>query len=395
MALVGACVALAWADDSPVAAQAGGVTAGDPGLAAWFLACAAAALVLYAAALLILRARPAAPWRLVAVVAVAVQAVALASPLLLSTDAWTYWSYGRIAAVHDGNPYRDAPAAYPADPSARWVGSDWRDATSVYGPAFTLASEPVARIAGSSPDAAAWTFKALAALAVLAAALLAARLSRRPAFACAFVGWNPLLAIHFGGGGHNDAWMAALVVGALAAAASGRRRLEGVAWALAAGVKWIPLVLVPLRALQVRATLGRGRGAVVAFAATAAVLAGAATVRYGTAWIEAAAPIARTATRETRFAVPQRLEQLGLPEWLAVGAPAGGFVLAYVLLARRALRGRARLGLAAALLLLATPYLAPWYVAWAAPLAAAEDDGDAQLLALGLSAYLLPQTVPI
>ena len=57
-------------------------------------------------------------------------------------------------------------------------------------------------------------------------------------------------------------------------------------------------------------------------------------------------------------------------------------------------RGRARLGLAAGSLLLATPYLAPWYLVWAAPLAAAEDDGRAQLLVLALSAYLLPQTIP-
>ena len=393
LGLVAACVALAWADDSPVAAQAGGATTGNRTLVAWFLACAVAALVAYAAGLALLRSRPAARWAAVALVALAVQASTVAAPLLLSTDAWTYWSYGRIASVHDGNPYRDSPSDVRDDPSFRWVGEDWRGATSVYGPAFTLASEPLARAAGTSHDRAAWAFKTLGAAAVLAAALLAARLSRRPAFACAFVGWNPLLAVHFGGGGHNDAWMAALVVGALAAGVAGRRRLEGAAWALAAAVKWIPLVLLPLRALEARA-LRRGLG-VAGFAVAAAVVAALATARYGTAWLEAAAPIARTAARETRFAVPQRLEQLGLPEWLALGVPAAAFVVAYLALARRALRGRAQLGLAAGLLLLATPYLAPWYVVWTAPLAAAEDDGHAQLLALGLSAYLLPQTVPI
>jgi hypothetical protein len=35
-----------------------------------------------------------------------------------------------------------------------------------------------------------------------------------------------------------------------------------------------------------------------------------------------------------------------------------------------------------------------WYVVWAVPLAAAEDDRPAQLIALGLCAYLLPQTIP-
>jgi hypothetical protein len=45
--------------------------------------------------------------------------------------------------------------------------------------------------------------------------------------------------------------------------------------------------------------------------------------------------------------------------------------------------------------LLATPYLAPWYLIWMVPLAAAEDDRAAQALALLLTAYLLRQTVPV
>jgi hypothetical protein len=390
--LLAGCVALAWPDDSPVAAQAGGATEGRGELAWWFLVLGAAALAVYVAALVLLRARPAAAWLPVAAVAVAVQASTLAAPLLLSTDAWTYWSYGRIAAVHDANPYHEAPESLPDDPATRWVGADWRDATSVYGPAFTLASEPLAAAAGRSSNAAAWIYKALAALTVLGAAVLAALLSRRPAFACAFVGWSPVLALHFGGGGHNDAWMAILLVGALVLGAVGRERLEGVGWALAAAVKWIPLVLLPLRLLAARR--GPRLHVLGGFVMAAVVVAAAATVRYGTGWMEAAAPIARTAARETSYAVPHRLEQLGLPHAAALALPAIGFLVVYVALLRRARLGRARLGLAAGSLLLATPYLAPWYLVWAAPLAAAEDDGGAQLLVLALSAYLLPQTIP-
>ena len=62
---------------------------------------------------------------------------------------------------------------------------------------------------------------------------------------------------------------------------------------------------------------------------------------------------------------------------------------------REAARGRARLGLATALLLLALPYLAVWYVAWTVPLAAADDDRAAQLVGLALCAYLLRQTIPL
>src|SRR5262249_14851005 len=154
-----------------------------------------------------------------------------------------------ISAVHGKNPYRQTPADFPGDPAYPWVGSGWRQTSSVYGPAFTLASEPVALAAGSSADAAAWIYKSLGAAAVLAACALAGRLASHRAFAVAFVGWNPLLALQFAGGGHNDAWIAALVLAALAFAVAGRRQAAGVAWAAAALVKWVPLVLLPLRAL--------------------------------------------------------------------------------------------------------------------------------------------------
>jgi hypothetical protein len=51
--------------------------------------------------------------------------------------------------------------------------------------------------------------------------------------------------------------------------------------------------------------------------------------------------------------------------------------------------------LAACALLLAAPYLVVWYVVWALPLAAAEDDEPAALLSLALCAYLLRQTIPL
>jgi hypothetical protein len=329
----------------------------------------------------------------VGAIACAVQLAPLASPLLLSTDAWTYWDYGRIAAVHGGNPYDEAPSRFPRDPAFAHVGSDWRHATTVYGPAFTLASEPVARVAGSSADAAAWIYKTLAGAAMLAAAFLAARQSQRRVLALAFVGWNPVLAVHFGGGGHNDAWIALLVVGALAASAAGRRRLAGVCWALAALVKWVPLLLLPLRALEARAL--RRRVDHLAFAVTAVVVGALATWRYGWSWLDTFRVLARNANRETRFALPHRAEQLGIPSAAAIAVSAIAFVAAYAWLLRDAARGHARLALTMVAALVATPYLAPWYLAWAVPLAAAEDDEAAAAATLVLGAYLLRQTIPL
>jgi hypothetical protein len=348
--------------------------------------------VAYGAGVLALRRR-AARLATVGAIAAAVQLVPLAAPLLLSTDVWAYWDYGRIATVHDANPYRNVPAEFPDDPAFPYVGAEWRDDSTVYGPAFTLASEPLASAAGSSADAAAWIYKSLAAAAILIATACAGFLARRKALAVAFAGWNPLLAIHLAGGGHNDAWVAALVLGAMALAAAGRVRLAGAAWALSLLVKWVTVLLLPLRGLEARATGRRVDHA--GFAVTVVLVAAVATAAYGLGWLEAFGPLARNAGNETRYAIPHRLEQLGVPRAIAVGLPLLAFAAAYVWLLKEAARGRARLGLAMGLLLVAVPYLTPWYLAWVVPLAAADEDPPAQLLGFGLSAYLLPQTIPI
>ena len=62
---------------------------------------------------------------------------------------------------------------------------------------------------------------------------------------------------------------------------------------------------------------------------------------------------------------------------LALGLAVAAFVAGFAWLVREAGRGRARLGLAACLVLVTTPYLAVWYLAWAVPLAAAEEDAVA------------------
>ena len=137
------------------------------------------------------------------------------------------------------------------------------------------------------------------------------RLARRrgsppPArFALAFVGWNPLLAIHFAGGGHNDAWMAALVLGALAFAAAGGDGLAAaVSWALAFLVKWIPLVFLPLRALEARAT-GRAVSHLALRRGGRAVAGARRRWRYGLDWLRAFGPLAGTPAAETSYALPQ------------------------------------------------------------------------------------------
>jgi hypothetical protein len=364
-----------WTDGSPVVPVDGDLPPGHRAWAVAFLVALAVAFAAYVCGLWALRRTPV--MRTVLVLAVAIQLAPLATPLLLSTDVYAYWAYAKV-----DNPYRETPS--DAGDAARYVGRDLRDRTSVYGPAFSLAAEPTAAV--DTNDVIAWMYKTVGALSVLAIVALTARRSRQPAFAAAFVGWNPVLAVHFAGGGHNDALMMALVAVALALGDRGRPQLAGAAWSIAVLVKWVPLLLLPLRALEARAT-GR-RVAHLGFAVTTAAVLIAATIAYGLEWVHFITPLAHNAERTTAYAFPHRL---GVPwEVFAVA-----YAVAYVWLLREALRGRARLGLALGLFLVAIPYLIVWYVVWTVPLAAGEDDRAGRLLALALCAYLLPQTIPV
>jgi hypothetical protein len=384
---IGVVVALAGAvaaasAGSPV--RAGGIERTDT-WAALFLVLLVLAFGLYLNALLALRSgrgRAA----LVCAVAAAIQLTPLAGPLLVSRDAYSYWAYGRIAGRHHQNPFTVAPARFPHDPATRAVAPGWRRQTSVYGPVFTFASAGVGDVAKHSAEVASLLFRVAAAIAAIGATVIAASIARRKAYAAAFVGWNPLVAINFAGGGHNDAWMIVLMLVALALVARKRDAAGGAVWILAAAMKAPALAMLLLQLLRSR------RGLWIGAALAAVAVAVLATTAFGTAWMTS---IWQLGQRESRYGVPARLEQLGLSESatrvLAYAGLAGGGLW----LAREALRGRPRLALGASLLLLTSPWLLPWYSTWPVALAAAEEDAMAQVVALGLAAYLLPARIPL
>ncbi len=387
------CIAVAAAhpEASPLSPDHAG---GDSSWSWLYLGAMSVALALYIVGTLALARRAAA---LVAVVglAVVIQLAPLAGPVLLSTDVYTYWDYGRIGAIHDANPYVVPPSAFPGDPAYPVMGADWRDTTTVYGPEFTLVSEGLALVSGDSPATTAWIYRGIAAASMLALVGLAAFIARRRALAAAFVGWNPLLAIHFAGGGHNDALMMALVLGALALAVAGRLRLAGTAWVGAIAIKWTPLVFLVLRAVEARATRRPVRH--LGFAVTAVALAAVAFWLYGWNWVGAITPLARNFEKQAVYSIPHRVSALlGVSEHAVAIVFAILFAIAYGWLVWTAWRkGRARLALSAGLLLVASPWLVPWYAVWPVSLAAVEDDWVAKALALALSAYLLRDAVPL
>src|SRR5580765_462517 len=172
LAGVGVCIFSAWPADSPLVPRNGGLLEGDTTWAWIYLAGEIFAFAAYVVGLLLLR-RNGVRLAAVATLAAAIQLAPLGAPLLISSDAWTYWDYARIAVVHDANPYTDTPSQFPNDPAYPYIGGAWHGSTSVYGPLFTLGSEPVAVAAGSSANRAAWLFKSLAALAILGTVALA------------------------------------------------------------------------------------------------------------------------------------------------------------------------------------------------------------------------------
>jgi hypothetical protein len=329
----------------------------------------------------------------VLLLAFAIQLTPLFAPLLVSTDVYGYWEYGWIGAVADANPYEDKPREFLDNPAHALRGDAWTDYTVYYGPLFVAASEGIALLADERWEVV-WTYKSVSALAMIGVVGLTAWLARRRAYAAAFVGWNPLLALHFAGGGHNDAWMMALFLGALALWRRGSRDFAAAIWVAAVAIKWVPLMWLPLDVAANRRRLPRLP--LVGIATGVAFVGAIGTWRFGASWMGALLPVGQQIDLVSSTSVPFLAGELAdAPQlWVRRGFFVL-FVLAYGWLAIQAWHGRSRRGLAAALLLLTAAWLGPWYVVWCVPLAVIEDDGLAQVLALTLTAFLLRDVLPI
>jgi hypothetical protein len=316
--------------------------------------------------------------KLVLAVAVVVQLLPLFGPVLLSTDVASYFGYAHLAAFEHRNPY---------------VLSPDNQISTVYGPLFTLLSEGVSLATGGAAHAAELVLRALAAAAVLGTAWLASRLARDAALALALVGWNPLLALHFGGGGHNDALFVALILGALLLE---RRRgpARGAAlWSASVFVKWVSLALAPIHlAASLRRDGGRHAGRfAIALAVSLAAFAALASLRYGVSWIDAARTISHVGRRTGSIGPGHWIDGLGLSSSTRDHAITASQLLVILALTAWAARtGHARLGLGGALLAATQGWLNPWYAIWGVGLAAADErDRAGRILAVVLSAYLM------
>jgi alpha-1,6-mannosyltransferase len=321
-------------------------------------------------------------------------AIAVAAPLLLSRDVYTYAAYGRIEALYHQNPYVTTLSSFPHDPFVAVTSVQWLHTHSHYGPLFTLASAAIARTWTGSVGSTILAFKLLAGVAVAAATAFAAlaavrtRPDRAP-LAAALIGLNPVIVVHTVGGGHVDALIAAPLAGALAIAVTRPRAASVRAIAvtvLLTAACLVKVVIAPALALwmwwivhadrrdhRARALIahlavvaGSTLASVTPFLAGWHTLAPFATLGGVEAWASPSHLVGRAAQT-----IAGSFGGSSAGADAARGVEAAFLVLFVVLVLRLARRARDSdsapadvWGVALLLLALSLPYLLPWYAAW-------------------------------
>lgn len=316
------------------------------------------------------------------------------APVLLSHDVYSYVDYARLGVRHGLDPYVHPPLAAPGDPAYAEV--TWTEATSAYGPLFTLATYPLAWLPVGVAVA---VLKAVAALSVVGIAALAARIAAwrgiDPLRAAAFVALNPLVLVHVVGGAHNDALTMLLAMLGVAAILSARELAGGAALAAAVATKLSAAFLAPFALLGSRSRGRLAAGALVA----AAIVAAAAYLAFGWDWLHGFGLAGENQSRTSHMSIPITFARITSLDPHAVRLAAallfGGLVLYLLAWTWRGgdwVRAAAWAGFG---LLLATAWLLPWYLIWPLPLVAISRDRPLQLLTLALTAYQLGARIPL
>ncbi|MFL5834056.1 MAG: glycosyltransferase 87 family protein [Solirubrobacterales bacterium] len=348
----------------------------------------------FAGYLAVLAAAPRLGRRLVWAAILILLAAFAVAPVLLSHDVYSYVDYARLGVRHGLDPYVHPPLAAPADPAYAEV--TWTEATSAYGPLFTLLTYPLAWLPVGLAVA---VLKATAALSVLGIAITVSRLAAGrgadPLRAAAFVALNPLVLVHVVGGAHNDGLTMLLATLSVAALLSAREKAGGGALVAAIATKASAAFLVPFALLG-----AEKRGRFLAGAASAALLvAAAAWLAFGWDWLDGFGLASENQSRTSFMSIPITTARLtGLDAGaVRIGATvlfglAVAYLLAWTWRGGDWVRAAAWCALA---LLLATSWLLPWYLIWALPLVAISRDRPLQLLTLALTAYQLGARIPL
>lgn len=358
------------------------------------------ALLAYTAAfvaMLALARRISSRWAIV--LTVSLQLIVFAGPILISTDVFSYIAYARMGVLHGVNPYLHGPQAIVGDPIYHYVGTDWKEVATAYGPLYTLLSYPLAWL---GVVGALWGMKLEALLASAGTLALTWRCARLrgldPKLALIAVGVNPLWVIYGLGGAHNDLIMTLLMMGAVAltiatdlGSASGGERSSGhgpsgqsprahemYAGAAIVGatlIKATGVVLLPFILLS-RRRLAPLLGAAVAAVGCALI----AYVAFGSHGVNIVSALNRDAAFVGTDSFPTEIAHLlGKPGVFPVDHDLlkAGLVLIVLHLMWRTWRGYDWVAASAWTLLaiaVTSTWLLAWYTLWSLPLAAISRD---------------------
>ena len=170
-------------------------------------------------------------------------------PYFSSQDVFSYAFYTHIYVLYHANPYVAVPRDYPFDPLFSAIF--WKDQPSNYGPLWTYLSSLAPLLVGTQIGPSLLILKAIVIFPTLASTpLLWSALSQwRPeqrVVGTLLYALNPLLLIETAEAGHNDPLMAVMLVGSIWCWSRQRRTLGIAALVVAALVKYVAIVLVPL-----------------------------------------------------------------------------------------------------------------------------------------------------
>lgn len=324
------------------------------------------------------------PPRAVLIAVAGLNALVLLSPLIMSTDVFSYVAYGRIGAVYGANPYFHGPNAIALDPAYAFIATRWTATPTVYGPLFTGISYLLA------PLSLAWNvlaYKAIAGISSLVIVVLVWKASvlrgLNPVRAVVIVGLNPVILVYGVGGGHNDLLMLAILLLGVYVQLLGHRRASGASIVAATGVKLTAGLLLPfVVAHNARGRGGRGLRALLTGVCIAACVGGILSfVFFGTGPIHLLSTLRKVQQTGGLNSVPGLvLTVVGLGQLTGVvgSVLTVAFGISVVWLLCRVWKGEldwiTGAGWATAGLIVTAGLLVPWYVAWLVPFAALSDD---------------------
>jgi len=275
----------------------------------------------------------------------------------LSSDVYRYVWDGRLQRLGE-DPYRlvpDDPAAADLHtPVTRQLNNGW--VPSPYPPGAELFFRLVTAVEESA-GAMKGALAACDALVVLVVLRLLAASGRSAWWSLAYA-WNPLVALEGAGNGHVDLLGTLALVAAAWALARRWRTAAALAFALAVGIKFVPIVLAPLlwRRLRVRDVL----------AGTALLLA-----LYLPFVHQGRLPLGSLGAylAEWRFNGPlfAALRPLASPTTLAALAVLTGLLVAIWARARLSVDSAAAWAWPVAAALALGPSVYPWYLLWLTP----------------------------